>query len=141
MTKDNYPVAAVRHFVDGTLLLNNKRTDNAMCHFAFSAECAMKTLYERLSDSPARGLSHGTEKEWDNIMQYLDAIQILDAKVGNLMANTKVPEALFCRHPGRRYEGDIFYSQGELEASRKFTEELIRKIVMDVIDGRIQVEE
>lgn len=47
--KDNYPAAALRHFHDAEILKNVHSYENAFCHYAFSVECAQKTLLTLLA--------------------------------------------------------------------------------------------
>lgn len=135
-TKDNFPVAAVRHFYDAVLLMNHSRFDNAMCHFAFAAECAIKTLYKIHYEDNPKHLGHNMEKAWEDIKLCYTIMELMDADAGEWMGRLQVPECLFRDHPQRRYEGDIQYSDGELQQSEFFVQKLIDKIITYALDGR-----
>ncbi len=140
-TNDNFSVAAARHFVDGELLQNQNRFNNAMCHYAFAAECAMKAMYEQVCANKGRKLGHELAQEWSKIEQYYFTLRILDAKAGTLFSKMSLPDKVFERHPERRYEKDIHYEEEDVEEARLFTGQLIHKIVSDALDGSIEVKE
>ena len=81
ITRDNYPAAAMRHFIDAELLKERGRYDNAMCHYAFSAECVLKSLYELCSSRSGRALNHGIAEVWEDIKQYYAALGMMDGYV------------------------------------------------------------
>ncbi len=139
MGTDNYPVAAVRHFVDGHILLENGRVDNAMCHFAFALECALKIWYGQLSKHGVNALGHKAYEEWNNITQYMETLQMLDAKAGVLLAAKTIPKPLYLGHPGRRYAENYPYLQEDVKESEELVDGIIQKIVLDAIDGRIEI--
>ncbi len=134
---DNYPVAAVRHFVDGEILYEQNRWDNSMCHYAFSAECAMKTLYKQLCSNKEINLGHDIDKDWTDIQQYFSALKILDARAGTMLDQLTIPEKLFENHPSRRYRDDILYTSEDMQKTVKFAKQLIQKIVSMALDGRL----
>ena len=137
-TNDYFPEAAVRHFVDGKILQEANRADNAMCHYAFSAECAMKAIYEQICANRGYRLNHNVEEAWRDMQQYHTALQILDAKAGTLLGGRRIPEALFDGHPGRRYARDKGYTEEQVQESGQFAEFLVRKLVSEVLDGTMQ---
>ena len=47
MTGENFYEAAVRHWIDGTILQEQEEYDNAVCMQGFAAECALKKLWKR----------------------------------------------------------------------------------------------
>lgn len=135
-SKDDYPTAAVRHFCDANLLANNGRKDNAMCHYAFAAECAIKALYMAYQADDPRKYGHTMKQIWNDINLYYNVLAIMDAESGEWLGRMKIPEKLFCRHPERRYYKDIDYTDEEIGDSKYFTEQLIRKIVIQTLDGK-----
>lgn len=135
-TKDNFPAAAVRHFNDGVLLMENERPDNAMCHFAFAAECAIKTLYGIHYAANPKYLGHNMEKAWEDIKLCYNSMEIMDAGAGEWMGRLQMPDCLFRDHPQRRYGDDVEYSDRDLKQSEKFAEELIDKLIEYALDGR-----
>ncbi|MCI8591477.1 MAG: hypothetical protein HFI88_03820 [Lachnospiraceae bacterium] len=137
-TNDHFPEAAVRHFVDGKILQDADRADNAMCHYAFSAECAMKAIYEQICANRGYRLNHNVEEAWRDMQQYHAALQILDAKAGTLLGSRRIPEELFDGHPGRRYARDKGYTEGEMQGAGIFAEFLVRKLVSEVLNGTMQ---
>ena len=46
---ENYNDAAVRHWEDAELLIENERLENADHHYGFAAECALKTVLRSLN--------------------------------------------------------------------------------------------
>ena len=43
-SSDNHPAAALRHYHDAVVLQSASCRENALCHYAFSVECAQKAL-------------------------------------------------------------------------------------------------
>lgn len=138
VNRDNYPVAAVRHFVDGKILHDHNRLDNAMCHYAFSAECAIKILYSIVQGTGTVGLGHNAEAVWEELQQSFGILEILDARTGVLMGQTRIPQKLFAGHPVRRYESGMDFTAVELEESYLFAERLTNEIVNEALDGRLE---
>lgn len=138
-SRDNYPIAAVRHFADGKILHNNNRYDNAMCHYAFSTECAIKILYEVIQSNGAAGIGHAAAKIWDDIRQCFGILEVLDARTGVLLGQIRIPDNLFLRHPERRYEADLIYRITEVEDARVFSEQLVKEIVSEALDGKFEL--
>ena len=48
MTGENFYEAAVRHWIDGTILQEQEEYDNAVCMQGFAAECALKKIMEKV---------------------------------------------------------------------------------------------
>lgn len=137
-TLDNYPAAAMRHFIDAELLKKRGRNDNAMCHYAFSAECVLKSLYELCTSRSGRVLNHGIADVWDDITQYYAALGMLDAKTEIILSKETIPDKLFERHPERRYEDDIEYTESEVEQAGRFTGKLVHELVLGMLDGYVR---
>lgn len=134
--RDNYPVAAVRHFADAQLLWENDRKDNAMCHYAFSAECVIKAMYGQFCTNHGTDLKHGVKSVLEDMIQYYAALRILDAKSDLILEYAAPPQRLFMRHPGRRYEADLPYTDEELRASHDFTRnELVKQLKQLLLGG------
>ncbi len=138
-TNDNYPAAAVRHFKDGKILHQYDRPDNAMCHYAFSAECGIKTLYEQLYSKSGFVLKHGVAKTWSEMLQYYDILRIMDARAGAFLGNRTIPARLFENHPARRYWDNITYTEDDLDQACAFSEQLTRQIISEILDGKIMI--
>lgn len=135
---DNYPVAAVRHYTDAEILASHKRMDNAMCHYAFCAECSIKNLYSRMPVSNLK-LGHKVSENWEDIRQFFNVLEVMDAKTGVILGQLSLPDRLFYHHPERRYESDTVYREGEVKAAADFSEGLIKEIVLEALDGRIEL--
>lgn len=77
--KDNYPAAALRHFHDAEILKNVHSYENAFCHYAFSVECAQKTLlYWHNNSTPSK---HGIVDDWNDVSLLLQARKTLDSSL------------------------------------------------------------
>ena len=136
---DCYPVASIRHYQDGYLLETNKRYDNAMCHYAFSVECSLKTLLNQLNQSNKKIKSHDIEKLLQNTKLFTNFMRIINPKLVLLINSNKPPHVLFDGHPNRRYSNNIPYSVQDIEKSRKYTYFLIKDIINYILNGQIKI--
>lgn len=134
---DNYLVASMRHYIDGTLLEKEKRWNNAMCHYAFSAECFIKIWYEHVSHQKGSRLSHGVEKTFDDLAHYYSFIRMNDVTTDIMLGQTSLPTTLFENHPARRYWDDISYSKEEVQEARELVERMMQELVIQLLDGRM----
>lgn len=136
-SKDRYPIAALRHYEDAIILHNEHRYNNAMCHYAFAAECAIKVFYEQMN--MLSGLGHKVTEAWEGIKICYTMMCTLSPKMGVLFGTLELPECLFEDHPGRRYYADRMYSDEDMMKVAIFTQRLIDQIVLDMIDGNIKM--
>ena len=138
MLHDRYPVAAVRHFEDGALLHQHGRKDNAMCHYAFSAECSAKAFAELLHLS-GRAQNHSAKALLEDISLFMELSGMLDPKFALLLGVKDVPALLFRGHPERRYGADGTYSSADLGESRCYAEKLINHVIEAVLNGQMEM--
>lgn len=138
--RDNYPAAAVRHYKDGELLKKYYRTNNAMCHYAFASECAIKALYCAMRGDRAGRTTHDAAGLWGDLQQYCQILGIMNAKTGIIFSRKKIPERLFEDHPGRRYQSDAEYAESDMQEASEFSEMLIQEVISELLDGRIMPE-
>lgn len=127
---DNYPVAAVRHYMDAQILASHGRMDNAMCHYAFCAECVIKNLYNRIPKNDLR-LGHKVNENWEDIRQFFQILEVMDPKTGAILGQLNLPDRLFYHHPERRYENDTAYSENDLKAALEFSGGLMKEVVLE----------
>ena len=139
--QDHYPEAAVRHYIDGKLLHENNRYDNAMCHYAFSAECAIKALIDQLRQIYPAILNrprHEVLEDWQSITDYHDLLGVLYPQISMLGGLGTPPAILFDGHPQRRYWNDKNYTSASLTACGEFVSQLSAWIISAAIDGKLQ---
>lgn len=137
---DCYSEAAVRHYIDGGILFQNTRYDNAMCHYAFSAECAIKALWEQFRVVyPQLPLDkiHSVEADLVSMITYCELLGLWDPRLSLILGLDSLPPVLFEKHPGRRYQNDINFTDAEVISSEKFAAQLNRQIISAAIDGRL----
>ncbi len=138
MSQDCYPIAAIRHFEDGVLLHRNGRKDNAMCHYAFSAECSAKAFAELLHLS-GRAQNHDAKGLIEDIALYTELSGMLNPKFALLLGMNDVPAVLFRDHPERRYGADGGYSDSDLRESGLYVEKLVNHLVEAVLNGQMEM--
>jgi hypothetical protein len=140
--QDRYPEAAVRHYRDGVILHQEKRYDNAMCHYAFSAECAIKAFemqFEKIKNPSVRSrISHDVEPFWEALLTYNELLGIMDSRMSLIIGVEAPPPTLFYEHPTRRYGNDVSYTDVELSACKAFTARLVQHVIAAAIDGRLE---
>lgn len=132
---DCYHVASVRHLIDADLLYAQHRLDNAMCHYAFSAECALKCILNAfVSKAP---ITHNLDLLQDLVCAYTELLGLLHPKFTLLLGADTPPEALVQDHPKRRYFPDIDYTDTDMEQSQMFCHLLVQQMVDAVLNGQI----
>lgn len=140
--QDHYPEAAVRHYRDGVILRQKGRYDNAMCHYAFSAECAIKSFWlwfrQVYGGKPLK--SHDAASVLNNMMQYHELLGVLDPQMSLLIGTEAPPPVLFQQHPERRYGNDICYTDAELAACEAFADRFVQRVIAAALDGRLTYE-
>jgi len=138
MQGDHFPEATVRHYLDGQLLHQANRYDNAMCHYAFSAECAIKAFSEQLQKHVKH--THNVEEILESLQSYHELLGILHPKLSLLIGIGEPPSVLFDKHPKRRYGNDVSYTAAELEACKEFASRLEEQVIAAAIDGKLPYE-
>lgn len=128
---DCYPVAAVRHLIDADLLYTQHRMDNAMCHYAFAAECALKAF------APNPPTIHKLDQLQDLVSAYSELLGLLHPKFALFLGTGNPPSALVRDHPKRRYFLDIDYTDAEMQQAQIFTRLLVDKLTNAVLNGQI----
>lgn len=133
---DCFPEAALRHFEDANILKAEKRYDNAMCHYAFSAECALKAILS-VSKRPKR--VHDLIKLNKNLLQVIfvnaGSLAFLDSKFSAAVQKNSVPPKLAQNHPERRYFANQIYTETEIEEAEQYAKFLTDQILQMVTDG------
>lgn len=134
--KDNFPASALRHFHDAEILINAGSFENALCHYAFSVECAQKALL--YWSSHIKSVVHDLDNEWrEKTQPLIDAWATLDGGVAIALTNDVMPRKLYEDHPSRRYHKSFPCSQRELDDCRNFAETIQHTIIAMMIDGLI----
>ncbi|WP_311145773.1 HEPN domain-containing protein [Stomatobaculum longum] len=133
---DCFPEAAMRHFKDAKILKDKQRYDNAMCHYAFSAECALKAI---LSASNRSKRGHNLINLNANLLQVIStsagSLAFLNTKFSAAVQKNSVPPKLAQDHPERRYFASQSYTKTEIEEAEQYAEFLTDQIVQMVADG------
>ena len=135
--KDSFSAAAVRHYTDGVYLLEHDRTDNAMCHLAFSAECVLKAFWEGYQN---KFNNFQKVKEVHSMADFLQDYYWLTIKNPSYALLTdleSIPSILFQDHPERRYFEDQIYTESEIEQSRLYAQSLLRRLLQCFLDGQL----
>lgn len=140
--QDRFPEAAVRHYLDGELLHQEGRYDNAMCHYAFSAECAIKAFLQQFQQVYHfnNQATHNIEPFLNYMTEYHELLGVLDPHLSLLIGTGAPPPILFREHPTRRYGNDISYTNAELSECKAFTGRFVQQVVAAAIDGRLEYE-
>lgn len=124
---DCYVVAAVRHFEDGKILHDRNRYDNAMCHYAFAAECCIKEFIQHYNIQTKIN-KHDVGSDLNKLQEYFELWGFLKPELYPLYGIFPPPDELFSGHPERRYWQDIPYAPQKVMDCRCFVESLmIRK--------------
>ena len=135
--KDNYPAAALRHFHDAEILKNVHSYENAFCHYAFSVECAQKTLlYWHNNSTPSK---HGIVDDWNDVSLLLQARKTLDSILACTVPATPFPPKLAKDHPQRRYQKCFHINKKDMDDAQKFAQNMEQTIINMIIDGLIHV--
>lgn len=134
-TNDNYPAASLRHFHDAEILKAANSSENALCHYAFSVECAQKALLYWSNHQSHSG--HRIEDDWPNVSPLLEAWASLDSSLYSALPNTPLPQKMYQDHPTRRYQKCFQITEQELTSCQKFAQEMESTIILMMIDGLI----
>lgn len=143
---DNHPAAALRHFHDAGILQSAQCKENALCHYAFSVECAQKALLcwstgKSIEDmqSSAKMAGHGISDIWDKVRSYIKAQASVDGSLASALPDLTLPSVLYNQHPVRRYCKNYPISDENLKECRFFAQEMERTLISMIIDGIISV--
>lgn len=138
---DCFPEAAMRHFKDANILKAQQRYDNAMCHYAFSVECALKVIL--LLATKRQKPVHDLIKLNKNLLQVIfvsaGSLAFLDSKFSVAVQKNSVPPKLAQDHPERRYFAKQSYTETEIEEAEQYAKFLTDQILRMVIDGFLPI--
>lgn len=139
---EDFYEAAIRHWIGGCILEDAQEYDSAVCMQGFSAECALKKIWETMDTSnPPKKYSHFGEALFRDIsMMLFDGTGVTDviAPAGALrLANIHLPQVLFQKHPDRRYFCDNTYSAEDTKICRDAAQDLLLEMVRMRLDGYI----
>lgn len=149
--QNRYPEAAVRHYRDGVILHQADRYDNAMCHYAFAAECAIKAFRTQLykfyaARNPSAPIIreilkvHKVDSTLISMTAYHELLGVLDPHFSLLTDTEGLPSVLFQEHPERRYGNDVSYTDTDLSTCEAYVGRLVRQVIAATIDGRLEYE-
>ena len=137
---DCFPEAVMRHFKDANILKAQQRYDNAMCHYAFSAECALKAI---LSASNRLIRGHNLINLNANLLQVIfiseGSLALFDTKFSVAVQKNSVPPRLAQDHPERRYFASQSYTETEIKEAEQYAKFLTDQIRQMVIDGFLSI--
>ncbi len=134
---DHYPIAAFRHYADAVLLDQNDRMENALCHYAFSAECAIKAIYNWICGKSVTQKVDGHDvdrKVWVKATDNLDLLCAFYPKLSQLLSFS-LPGKLFDTHPDRRYADAYPCTRAELNECAAFVMKLRQVLLLNLLDG------
>lgn len=139
---ENFYKAAIRHLNDGKYLAEDRRYDNAVCHYGFAAECALKSLIGAFCDNKAikAKYGHNVKRLYQDLYVYMAnqaAASLLDPALGLKLAKTPLPPALFSGHPERRYASDGVFGAVESMACEYEADFLINEMIIQQLNGYI----
>lgn len=134
-TNDNYPAAALRHFHDAEILRAADSCENALCHYAFSVECAQKALLCWSNHLPPNG--HGILGDWEKVSPLLKAWASLDGGLAAALPSISLPSKLYENHPSRRYQKCFLFTPQELTECQDFAQKMEDTVIYMMIDGLI----
>ena len=141
MPNENFLHAAFRHAKDANILYDQQCYDNAMYHYGFAAECAIKEIAHRFGSSHTNDL-----KKYSH---YMDAL-LLDEQFFDIMSQSiaflspalllgidalHVPPILIDGHPERRYFPDDSYSQVDCQQVRPYIQDMINFLTRELLDA------
>lgn len=97
MSDEEFYEAAIRHWMDGTILEQQEEYDNAVCMQGFAAECALKKIMDRINlGGDSTEYSHYGESLFQDIKMILDGdfalTTMLDPACGLRLSAISIPE-------------------------------------------------
>lgn len=135
--------AALRHYTDACILLQNDCPDNAVCLFANSAECVLKSLIEVYIGQNNRSiLQYGYGHKGTCLLNDLYLFisnsfyaSLLNPALGLKLYDFLLPDMLFHEHPERRYAETGRFNSQDSSACKSAAEFLIQEMIEQSIDG------
>ena len=101
-SSDNHPAAALRHYHDAVVLQSASCRENALCHYAFSVECAQKALLcwstgKSMEDIAyaSRLVRHGIDDSWKKVQDYLKSQASLNCRLASAFSQ-EMERILMC---------------------------------------------
>lgn len=142
---ENYYEAAIRHFVDGSILENEECYDNAVYLFGYAAECALKSLIsvycgQNSSEFLKQAYSHSGSNLLNDLYTFVvndSMAPVLDPSLGVKLQSFVLPEVLFRNHPERRYWSNGQFEEVDADNCRNVVGFLINEMAGQHIDGYI----
>ncbi len=136
--------AAIRHYIDGTILQGEECYDNALYLYGNSVECALKALLgcylgENREDILKRKYGHKGGELFQDLYIFLvyDQSVLLDPVLGLKLQGFMLPTVLFQNHPERRYARTGQFQQADVEAGRETGQFLLQEMIRQHVDGYI----
>lgn len=131
---ENYPEAALRHWNDAELLIENSRIENADHHYGFAAECAIKKALVMLPAFSKKGVLEETYLEHINILWDRVTHQSLQKVYPELLAVLRSKNPFSGWHVRQRYAKDGEILDKDLSLHKKFASRLLGSV--GLIGGR-----
>ena len=143
--EEHYYEAGIRHFIDGSILMQKECFDNAVCLYGNSAECALKCLMAVFCGETGRFiLQHGyghkgliLKNDLYGFVTNSSITPLLDPILGLKLQDFEVPECLFQDHPERRYDKNGRFNQHDAESCEGAARFLMNELIRQHIDGYI----
>lgn len=142
---ENFYQAAIRHYVDGMILLQEECFDNAVGLFGNSAECALKSLVEVYCGENSKqilkyGYSHEGKTLINDLCYFITnsndiSVLLLDPALALKLQGFVMPVSLFQNHPERRYAKDGEFHFQDAEDCKYAVGFLMREMIIQRIDG------
>lgn len=134
---DNFPAASLRHYHDGTVLHTAGCSENALCHYAFSVECAQKAFLFWRYPMPRQYRLHSVTSS--EVSKCMLAWATLDGALSATLPTASIPPKLMEDHPSRRYRKRFPISAQELENCKTYAASMEQNVITMILDGLIQV--
>ena len=80
---------------------------------------------------------HSVEADLVSMITYSELLGLWDPRLSLILGLDSLSPVLFEKHPGRRYQNDINFTDAEVISSEKFAAQLNRQIISAAIDGRL----
>lgn len=140
MTNEDFYEAAIRHWIDGSILEGQGEYDNAVCMQGFAAECALKKIMDMLHVmNDVKKYSHFGEELFEDIKMILsgdpELTALINPSYGLRLSAILLPVVLFQDHPGRRYFKDESYSKEDARECKNAANALIKEMAKMYLDG------
>lgn len=136
-SQDNYPAASLRHYHDGAVLHAAGCPENALCHYAFSVECAQKAFL--LWQHPISYAPRSHSISFSEISKCMLAWATLDGALSATLPTTALPPKLMEDHPSRRYRKEFPVSIQELQDCKTYAASMEQNVITMILDGLMPV--